>query len=230
LIGSLPKKKSNPQETGEYRFIARLQSIQEDAYILNRLQLAPGRDIDLVLIGSKGIWVFEIIYLKGLIRWRDGTWTHIQTNRRLAAKKIQQVNQIEPGFDVKWQLARDDVEETIRDLNQGSMEFNQESISVRGGLVFTHPQGRYDIPPGCPFNWGIVPFWLEKYNSLPGSRDMSELRIFSIIDALLQRHHELSPGEPLISMKRYAEEIVLNAEKNIQNWLEVNKIDKEDVA
>ena len=230
LIGSLPKKKSNPQETGEYRFIARLQSIQEDAYILNRLQLAPGRDIDLVLIGSKGIWVFEIIYLKGLIRWRDGSWTHIQTNRRLAARKIQQVTQIEPGFDVKWQLARDDVEETIHDLNQGSMEFNQESISVRGGLVFTHPQGRYDIPPGCPFNWGIVPFWLEKYNSLPGSRDMSELRIFSIIDALLQRHQELSPGEPIITMKRYAEKIIQDAEKNLQNWLEVNKIVEEDVA
>lgn len=224
LIGSLPKKKSEPQETGEYRFIARLQPIQADTFILNRMQLAPGRDIDLILIGSKGIWVFEIIHLKGLIRWRDGNWEHIQTNRRLTAKKIQQVTRIEPGFDVAWQLARDDVEGTIRDFTQISKEINQSNISVRGGLVFTHPQGRYDIPPGCPFNWGIVPFWLEKYNSLTDSRGMGDHTIFSIIDALLRRHQDQTQGDQLISMKQHAENIVLNAELNIQNWLEVNKI------
>jgi hypothetical protein len=219
LKGELPGKKPHPAATGEYHFIARLQSLLEDYYILYRIQLRPDEDIDVILVGSKGIWVFEVKYLKGLIRWRDGDWTHIQPVRGLKPRSIEETYSSDQRFEDQWKRAKDDVLETIHQL---APEFNSKSpnaIQARGGIVFTHPKGRYDIPPGCPFNWGIIPFWLEKINSIPDQPSLSEDEVMQVIDILLNRYHQLNEETKPYSMNDYADLIIQKAEENFRNMV-----------
>ena len=219
----MPKKKPHPGATGEYHFITRLLTLTDDSLILYRLNLNPGEFVDVVLIGPKGIWVFDILFLKGLIRWRDGKWSQIQSSRRLSRKSPSTVEQVVQPFEQHWQTNADLVSEILRvhapDFSAKSLEAN----TIRGGLVFTHPKGRYDIPPGCPFNWGIVSFWLDKLNSVPNQEYIDEYAMMEILNALLTRHQRLANVQNLSSMNDYANSIISNSESRIQSWIRENE-------
>jgi hypothetical protein len=224
LVGSLPREKTHTDQTGDFRFIARLQSLQDEAFILYGLQLMPGENIDVIILGRKGIWVFEVIHQPGLIRWNNGTWSQVLPSRMFGRGKHAPVLEAGESYDQRWQKSVDSVRQTLKD--NLPMPVNQESTitRMRGGLVFTHPKGRYDIPPGCPFNWGVVPFWLEKYQSFPVIDEIDDFFMFNILDSLLSRHHQVAGIETPHSMMRDAEEIVFNAEKKIELWIDSNKL------
>jgi hypothetical protein len=88
--------------------------------------------------------------------------------------------------------------------------------------VFTHPKGRYDIPPECPFNWGVVSFWLEKFLTVPDQEGMDEYAVMQIIHALLIRHHKIAQVKNTRSMVDYADHIVMNAEEKLRDWVDKN--------
>ncbi len=219
LHGALPRQKPHPGATGEYHFITRLQSIVDDSYILYRLNLTPGEYVDIVLVGPKGVWVFKVLYLKGLIRWRDGEWSQIQSSRRLGRKSSPSVNQVVQPFDHQWQTTADIVAETLRIHAPTFSTKSPDVTAIRGGLVFTHPKGRYDIPPGTPFNWGIVSFWLEKLKTVPDLVSFDEFAAMEVINALLSRHQATAKLQNLKSMNAYANAIVLDSESRIQSWI-----------
>ncbi|UCD42643.1 MAG: NERD domain-containing protein [Chloroflexota bacterium] len=223
LHGELPKKKPHPGATGEYHFITRLLTLTDDSLILYRLNLKPGEFVDVVLIGPKGIWVFDILFLKGLIRWRDGKWSQIQSSRRLSRKSPSTIEQVVQPFEQHWQTNADLVSEILRVHAPVFSAKSLEANTIRGGLVFTHPKGRYDIPPGCPFNWGIVSFWLDKLNSVPNQEYIDEYAMMEILNALLTRHQRLSNVQNLSSMYDYANSIISNSESRIQSWIRENE-------
>jgi hypothetical protein len=227
LIGSLPDKKPHPNASGEYHFITRLLSLDDNAYILYGLQLDPVKNADIIIVGSKGVWVFEVIFLKGLIRWKDGKWSQIETNRRFIASKQHEIQSLDMAFEDQWQNSADLVSETINTLPQDLLNRSPSINQVRGGLVFSHPKGRYDIPPGCPFNWGVIPFWLEKFQSLPQLKDIDDYAVFSVMDILLNRYQKVLRIDQPRSMLQQSEKIVYNAEDHIQSWIDANTIKNE---
>lgn len=224
LFGSLPKKKPHPDATGEYHLITRLQSLTDTSYILYGLHLIQGEDVDIILLGPKGIWVFEVIYLKGLIRWQNGEWSKLNSTRRLSVRQQHQIEKLDQAFDAKWQHASNEISELLRENDSLLKNIPSHAQKIRGGLVFAHPQGRYDIPPGCPFNWGVVPFWIEKFQSLPAIEGMNDYVIFSILDIFLERHRQIAEINRPRSMMNHAEKIVVTADENIQKWMEINEI------
>ena len=229
LIGSLPKKKPHPDATGEYHLITRLLSLPDRSFILYGLQMTQGEDVDIILVGPKGIWIFEVIHLSGLLRWQDGEWSRISSNRKLAVRSQTQVQMVNPAFEVKWQNSTKDITKIIENNEHKYEDIPANILKIRGGLVFTHPKGRYDIPRGCPFNWGIVPFWIEKYQSMPQVDGMDDYIIYSLLDTLLERHRQITQIHQPRSMMIHAEEIVRNADENIQKWMELNKIRNENL-
>ena len=226
LVGSLPGKKPHPGATGEFHFITRLLSLADNSYILYGLQQRQGEDVDIILVGPKGIWVFEVKYLKGLIRWHDGVWSQIQSTRRINPSQRFEIREPNQAFENQWQQAADDVLETIKRHAADLVSRSPDITQIKGGLVFTHPKGRYDIPPGCPFNWGVVPFWLEKTQSLPNIEGMDEYAVMKIMDVLLERNHQVARIEQPRSMMDHTENIVSSAEKNIKLWIEKNKLEE----
>ena len=223
LFGDLPKKKPHPGATGEYHFITRLQSLADDSSILYRLQLIPGEYIDVVLVGKKGIWVFDVKFLKGLIRWRDGKWTQIQSSRRLSRRSDSREDIVGQPYDQQWQNASDVVSETIRLHAPKFAAKLPDATTIRGGLVFTHPKGRYDIPPGCPFNWGIVSFWLDKLKTVPNQEYIDEFSVMEVVNALLTRHQQTVRLQNPHSMFGYANSIISDSEGRIQAWIRENE-------
>lgn len=228
LWGELPGKKPHSGATGEYHFIARLQTLEEDFYVLYRIQQRAGEDIDVILVGTKGVWLFEVKYLKGLIRWRDGKWTQIQSVGRLNPRSIQEIREADQPYEDQWQRATEDVIKTIQRHAPEVIATSPEITRIRGGIVFTHPKGRYDIPPGCAFNWGVIPFWLEKLRTVPIQPGMNEGAIMQVIDALLRRHHQIIKDDKPYSMNDYADLIVLKAEENIRKIVDLAQLSNDE--
>lgn len=220
LRGALPSKKPHPGATGEYQFIARLQTLNGQFSVLYGIQQRLGEDADVILIGPKGVWVFEVKYLRGLIRWRDGVWTQIQSSGRFNPRSKEKIREAEQPYEVQWQRTADDVSETIRRHAPDLVTNYPHIIQIRGGIVFTHPKGRYDIPPGCPFNWGVIPFWLEKLRTVPDQPGMDDYGVMQILDALLSRHHQITDEKNPRSMVDYANSIVIETEEGIRRWIE----------
>lgn len=219
LRGELPRKKPHPGATGEYHFITRLLSLNENFFILYGIQQRFGEDVDVTLVGPKGIWVFEVKYLKGIVRWKDGEWMQIQPNTRLNPRSKTKIIKPDQDFEVQWKRAAGDVVETIR-IRAPKLVANLPKVtSVRGGIVFSHPQGRYDISPGCPFNWGIIPFWMDKLRNVPDLPGMDEYAIMQVLDALLIRHQQIAEIAKFHSMRSYADNIVHDAENYLKNWV-----------
>lgn len=223
LIGALPKKKPSPEASGEYHFITRLLTLEDNSYILYGLQLPKDTNTDIILIGSKGIWVFEVIFEEGLIRWQNGNWSIINSNRRLAARNQYQIKNVNPPYDAAWRRTSDIVSEIFKQNADMPGNLPKQALEIRGGLVFSHPKGRYDIPPGCSFNWGIVPFWIEKYQSLSTIEGMDDFVIFKIMDMMLSRHIEIAEVHNPRSMMIYANELIKTSERDIQNWISTNQ-------
>ena len=223
LNGKLPRKKPHPGATGEYHFINRLQSLEDNSYILYGIQQRPGEDIDVILVGTIGIWVFEVKYLKGLIRWQNGKWTQIQPNRRFSRSSNYELQEADQPYEEQWQRAADDVSETLQRWAPDLVRRVPDATKVRGGIVFTHPKGRYDIPRGCPFNWGIVSFWLDKLKTIPSQDFMDDSAVLEILDALLSRHHQISGVKNPHSMIAYANNLLTKTENGIRLWIDTTE-------
>ena len=224
LIGALPKKKPSPDASGEYHFITRLLSLESNAYILYGLQLSPEVATDIILIGSKGVWVFDVIYEKGLIRWQKGIWSIISSNRRLAARNQYQVQNVDPPYDIAWHSSADNISGIFKQNTNLPENLPKQALEIRGGLVFSHPKGRYDIPSGCPFNWGVVPFWIEKYQSLPNIEGIDDYMIFTLMDLLLSRHIEIAKIHNPRNMVIYADQLIQRSEGDVQTWINTNQL------
>ena len=110
----------------------------------------------------------------------------------------------------------DSVVETLHRRAPDLVERIPKIVRIRGGLAFTHPQGKYDIPPGSPFNWGIIPFWIEKLRTVPPVTEIDEKAIYQVLDVLLERHAEVSESNNQRSMLQYAEDLILQAGEKIR--------------
>ena len=120
------------------------------------------------------------------------------------------------------QRAADDVSETLHRHAPDLVKRSPKVSEIRGGIVFTHPKGRYDIPPGCPFNWGVVSFWMDKLKTVPDQEGMDEFAVMEILDALLIRHRQIANVNNPHSMIAYAKSIVTNTEEKMKYWIENN--------
>jgi hypothetical protein len=220
LRGGLPAEKAYEGATGEYHFIARLQALDNRAYLIYRLQQQPNNDVDVTVVGPLGVWVFEVKYLKGVIRWRDGVWTHEKTYRGAGGAPVTEIKETGEAYDQQWRRMREDVAETIRRRAPQLVARVPQAARVRGGLVFTHPSSTYDIPAGCPFNWGLIPFWLETLRKMPDVPGMDEHAALEVLEVLLGRHRRVSRTPAGRSMASYAARVIDQAEMRLKAWVE----------
>lgn len=129
---------------------------------------------------------------------------------------VTEIREAEEAYDQQWQRMADSVVETLRRRAPDLIERIPKIVRIRGGLVFTHPQGKYDIPPGSPFNWGIIPFWIEKLRTVPPLVEIDEKAIYQVLDVLLERNAEVSESKTQRSMLQYAEDLILQASEKIR--------------
>jgi hypothetical protein len=86
-------------------------------------------------------------------------------------------------------------------------------------VVFTHSKTIYEIPPTCSARWGVIDSWDQEIISAPIIRGLDDRNVFSLLDALLERHHEINSVVATISMSAYATKIARQAEKRLSGWM-----------
>jgi hypothetical protein len=221
LIGQIHAERPEENVRGMITFIARLQMIEPETFILHKLQLADKLRLDIALVGPRGIWLFKVINHEGIITWRDGHWTQRRTIRRVGSPALIEFKEPDDTFDQQWRKAADGLIAHLTETLPELVESTPNILRVRGGLVFTHPKVKVDIPAGCPFNWGLVPFWLNKLGNVPVVSGFDDATILRIIEALIDRHQTLVGNMQKRSVLEYANELIASSELRIKSYIDL---------
>jgi hypothetical protein len=219
LRGGLPSLERYEAAAGEYEFMAKLLSLSSPGYALYRLRLQPDNDVDVTVVGAKGIWVFKVETLRGKIFYRRGEWRHQKLCYLPGGQVLEEQQSTGEPFDQQWRRMAEDVSEALRRHAPGLVKRLPDLLQLRGGLVFTHPDASYDIPVGSPFNWGVMDFWLGQLLAARQLPELDERAVLQVIEALLNRHWRVSGARPRRSMEAYAGRLIAPAEARLRAWV-----------
>jgi hypothetical protein len=142
----------------------------------------------------------------------------------LSGPALTEIRQADEAFDQRWRFASESVIATIEETLPDLVTSQPNLIRVRGGLVFSNSKARIDIPPGCPFNWGVIPFWLNKLEEVPPVAGFDESTIVQLIDVLITRHQQVAEELPQRSMLELAEGLLVEGNERLKVYAEsINK-------
>ncbi len=219
LRGQLPANLPYAGAIGEYNLIWELEHLGDDSTcILYRLQQRYGDDLDVTLVGPKGIWVFEVKYWAGTVFLDNGKW--IQEKQFYGSGHVLQTERrvIEQPPGEQWRRMADDVVETIRRHARGVVFDAPSIIKIKGGLVSTYPGAILQIPNSKGIEHGDIAYWLNAWNSAPIIPGLDEGKVLQLLDALLDRHHDIKSDRPF-SMADCAAQLVQEQEAKVNAWL-----------
>jgi len=184
-------------------------------YLLHQLQQERGDDVDVIVLGAKGIWVFAVKDWGGRVSWRDGEWLHERFEpKRNACTRLE-----EQQPDQQWQRMASEVSKTLSNRVPDVVRRCPAIEQIKSGVVFTHPETIYDVPPICSSRWGVIDSCGEETMSAPIIQGLDDRSVSCLLDALLERHHEIDSDVATISMSTYATKIASQAEARLSGWM-----------
>ena len=219
IKSSLPHNLPTAGAIGEFSWIRTLiDHLSSEFFVLYSLKQRHGEDIDVILIGPKGIWVFEVKFWNGYVEWQNNRWyreIHYFESGGVRQTKYPKVSQ---PPEHQWQRTAGDVSRTIQWKALHNIPTQSMNVAVRGGIVFTHAKATYNIAPGLPVAWGTNSFWLERIVKAPVIKGWQMETSLIIIDALLARHREIDPL-PSVSVQERAQSILNLQEQQLAAWI-----------
>jgi Holliday junction resolvase-like predicted endonuclease len=205
---------------GERLVVSRLEEVccQGDL-ILARLMQRRGEDVDVILVSSKGLWVFEVKHWSGEIYWDEKGWRRVQ--RYYARGGIEVAKELEVGEppDQQWVRAAAEVTRTLQYRVPQVLTHYPELCKVRGGIIFSKENAELRVQPGRQVFWGPLNFWLKTIEEIEPKADLDTRSALQIVEALLERHHELGSASELHSMRIDAQHVVQMAEEKLAAWV-----------
>jgi len=134
------------------------------------------------VVGPTGIWIFEVKHWSGKITCRQGRWRRRRTWYEPGGYEASEEKDID-SFDEQWLREADAVKETLRRRlpKQGSL-----ISTVRGGIVFTHPEATWDIDESCRSGWGPPRFWAKTILDSPALAQLTPENRLRVLDAVLK--------------------------------------------
>ena len=207
---------------GEREFIQQLlDKTNENFFVIARLMQRPKEDVDVILIGPKGIWVFEVKHWSGEIIWDDQGWRRVQTYYERGGVEITKQPEVGKPPDEQWLRAAVQVSRTLKSHAKEVLSRYQALEHVRGGIVFTKREAVLNIQPGRPVYWGTISFWIKTLKNLAPIAELETRSALQIVESLLTRHHQLAPNHSSRSMQFSANQIVLDAEERLREWIQL---------
>ena len=206
---------------GEFDLIRALEPVASlDTYILHNVQLTPGDDLDVVFIGPKGIWYFEVKHWNADFVWQNGAWQILQFDQ--GTQKFEPVRLSEYP-DQQWARMRSEAIATLNGSGEsGSNVLKKLPVlgNIQGGLVFSNVHARIEIDRSAPFRYGTIEQWVAAYQAAPRLRDMSPERALQLVEILLKRHQSLYPEVELHSTREVIARVLAEVEAGIQEWVD----------
>jgi hypothetical protein len=221
LQGRLPAEMPYEGARGEYEFVSQLAHLRRGRnFLLYRLQQRPGDDVDVVIVGATGVWVFEVKYWSGHIAWEENGWHREKSYYARGGQQVTESREISQPPDEQWQRMAVDVAETLRRREPRLLGVIPDLALVKGGLAFTHPKAVYDIDPDSPFVWRTTAGWRQQLSRAPAIPAMTERAELRVLDALLSRHREFAVAGETLPMDTYADQLVAQVEKGLAAWVQ----------
>lgn len=225
-IPTLQEADQMAEQTGKWGLIGEFDLIRElervvspETYILHSLKLAraSGDDMDVVVIGPKGFWYFEVKHWNADFIWQNGEWQIWQLDP--TTQDFQPVP-MQESPDAQWARMR---EEALINLRASAGELLKKFPvigNIQGGIVFSNVHAHIEIDRSAPFRYGTVEQWVAAYQAAPRLRDMSPVRVLNLVEILLKRHQAFYPDTDVYSMKEAVGKVVAEVEEGIQAWME----------
>ncbi len=185
---------------GEGRLIVRLTFFPEDYICLWRVLVNHNLDIDILVIGTAGIWIFESKFLKGRIALNNGSWyrrkEHYESDKDWIGPKIITEDENLESPEDQWLREKEALIHVLR--KDQSLSNLQWDTLVKGGVVFTHPDSSLSIDETSQAEVGLIPDWQETITDFFEDADNQELevlskeQVFHIADLLLDHSRRLN--------------------------------------
>lgn len=176
-------------EAGQVSFLKYLAEHLPDDYFAARSPfLQSSLNVDVLVIGPTGIWLFETRHWRGRVICRDGVWQR-------EPSPDAPLESLTTPLDRSWLTGRKIIEQTlslklVRNANFGAL--------IRGGLVFTHPGVEIQVDSSSKAQVGTPPQWLQR---IRGTQQLShfstEVQLLAL-DALLDYALSLYVTRPIV--------------------------------
>lgn len=214
-----PSEKDHGAE-GARIFIQQLRDVfDERYYVIAHAMQRPKEDVDVILIGPKGIWVFEIKHWSGKIFWDDQGWRREQTYFGRGGVEITKQPEIGEPPDEQWTRAAAEVSLTLQRRAPDILERYPALEKVHGGIVFTKKDAVFKFQPGRPTFWGPLNFWIKTLHDLEPKVELDRRCTLQLIEALLTRHHELVSTVEQRSMVTYTQGVIQDTDEKLLAWV-----------
>ena len=178
-------------DVGESSFVAELsRRLDDDHVALRNAMVRPRCDVDVLVVGPTGIWVFEVKHWTGTFERRnDGSWWRTRTYFAPGGVHTVERTPFRSPPDEQWIYERSAVQETIRRRVPDARELAEE---IGGGIVFSHPGANWDaIAQVAQAGYGPPAFWSEHVAASPTRPELTPPLILAILDAVLAWHRQL---------------------------------------
>ena len=213
---------SDPDDYGagaEQKFVELISDI-DASFVLYRLKQRENEDADVIVVGQKGIWVFEVKFWSGKITYRDGKWERDdRVFRNEEGKRETMERPVTQPPDDLWRRESGDIAVTLKRRASAVITRVPPLAQIYGGIVFVHPHATLDIDPSLPVEWNTAPVWKQKLAAAPAIPGMDERGSLEILDALLSWYQELTNMSALVSMDRVAREMSQQAKNDLEQWV-----------
>jgi len=191
--------------------------VSPDTYILHSLKPTSGDDMDVVVLGPRGFWYFEVKHWNADFFWENGAWEVYQYDHTTQDFELVPMRETP---DAQWRRMRDEALANIK-ASAGNLLKKAPVIgNIHGGIVFSNPNARLEIAPSAPFRYGTVEQWVATYQAAPRLKGMTSGRTLQLLETLLKRHQSFYPDAPLHSMKDAIGNVIAEVEQGIQAWID----------
>ena len=204
---------------GEFDLVRQLERVvSETTYILQGLQPRTGDDMDVVVIGPKGLWYFEVKHWNARFAWSNGVWEIWHYNHETG--DYDQRADLRETPDAQWRRMRDEALANLRAATGDLLVRRPALGNIRGGIVFSNEHAGVEIQRNAPFAYGSVDQWVATYKSAPRLKEMTPGRTLRLLEVLLKRHQSFYPNAEVHSMKDSVQSVIEYAEEGIREWMD----------
>jgi hypothetical protein len=213
-----PRPEQTHGDEGVEDFCNDLVAELPDTYFAVRDLLVRRKlDVDVLVVGPTGIWVFEVKYWTGEITCHRGEW-HKTTTWYGPGGYEESKEKDMRSPDRQWLREKVEVEKTLQRL-PGS-----ESLlsAIQGGIVFSHPDGHWDIDGSCESAYGGPDDWTEAIRSSPSLPQFTLETRLRVLEGLLKWTHRIDQQiGPVVSCSvELAETLFANATREARAYVE----------
>ena len=177
--------------------------LSPDYFVVRDLLVRKSLDVDVLVVGPSGVWVFEVKHWSGRIVCRNGGWHRERTYYKPGGFEATDVDDI-GAFDRQWQR---EVEAMTTTLNRRLKAPVAGAATARGGLVFSHHDAHWEIDASCGAGYGPPGFWVDtlaREPPLPAFNQDEQLRV---LDALFTWSRKLEGADHSGCAERLANEL-----------------------